>query len=82
MHLPGFIAGWFLLSPKTVFQHELHLHKMLNSEDSSKWLNGSKYFDKASFRAHMVGKVALIEPHSLSWMHSARGPAMRQAQQL
>ena len=81
MHLPGFSAGWFLLSPRTVHKRELHLHKMLNSEDSSKWLNGSKYFDKASVMVHMAGKVALIKPHSLPTKRSAGGPPLHQDQQ-
>lgn len=52
-------AGCPLLYHRTVLKHEHHLLKTLNSEDSSNWLNGLKYFDKASFMVHMVGKEAL-----------------------
>lgn len=77
--LPWFSAGWGLLSHRTVLKHEHHLLKTLNSKDSSKWPNSSKYLDKASFTGHTLGKVAPIRPCSLLLMRSAGGPKMYQA---
>lgn len=72
-------AGWCPLSRRTVLRHEHHLLTILNSDDSSNWLNSSKYSDKIPFLVYMVNKVAPVRPHSLSSMYSVGGPAMGQA---